>query len=105
MEGVFRFKSWFLNAPGLIHGGAYYRTFTVYNKETDYMYSYLPICVIQIFVSRPGALTSAYKLDCVRHSDFFLQLRGLSGMGDLGLSILLLCRLLTVVISFPCSCS
>ena len=21
MEGVFRFKSWFLNAPGLIHGG------------------------------------------------------------------------------------
>ena len=28
MEGVFRFKSWFLNAPGLIHGGAY-RNFTV----------------------------------------------------------------------------
>ena len=24
MEGVFRFKSWFLNAPGLIQGGAYY---------------------------------------------------------------------------------
>ena len=24
MEGVFRFKSWFLNAPGLIHGRAYY---------------------------------------------------------------------------------
>ena len=35
MEGVFRFKSWFLNAPGLIHGGAYYRNFTVsmYNME------------------------------------------------------------------------
>ena len=30
MEGVFRFKSWFLNAPGLIHGGVYYRNFTVY---------------------------------------------------------------------------
>ena len=30
MEGVFRFKSWFLNAPGLIHGGAYYRNFTVF---------------------------------------------------------------------------
>ena len=29
MEGVFRFKSWFLNAPGLIHGGAYYRNFPV----------------------------------------------------------------------------
>ena len=29
MEGVFRFKSWFLNAPGLIHGGVYYRNFTV----------------------------------------------------------------------------
>ena len=29
MERVFRFKSWFLNAPGLIHGGAYYRNFTV----------------------------------------------------------------------------
>ena len=27
MEVVFRFKSWFLNAPGLIHGGAYYRSF------------------------------------------------------------------------------
>ena len=27
MEGVFHFKSWFLNAPGLIHGGAYYRNF------------------------------------------------------------------------------
>ena len=25
MEGVFRFKIWSLNAPGLIHGGAYYR--------------------------------------------------------------------------------
>ena len=29
MEGVFRFNSWFLNTPGLIHGGAYYRNFTV----------------------------------------------------------------------------
>ena len=27
MERVFRFKSWFLNAPGLIHGGAYYWNF------------------------------------------------------------------------------
>ena len=30
MEGVSRFKSWLLNAPGLIHGGAYYRNFTVF---------------------------------------------------------------------------
>ena len=29
MEGVFRFKSWFLNAPGLVHGGAYFRNFTL----------------------------------------------------------------------------
>ena len=29
-EGVFRFKNGFLNAAGLIHGGAYYRNFTVY---------------------------------------------------------------------------
>ena len=29
MEGDFRFKNWFLNAPGLIHSGAYYRNFTV----------------------------------------------------------------------------
>ena len=36
MEGVFRFKSWLLNAPGLIHGGAYYRNFTVfYYRERD----------------------------------------------------------------------
>ena len=27
MEGVFRFKSWFLSASGLIHCGAYYRNF------------------------------------------------------------------------------
>ena len=31
MEGVFRFKSWFLKAQGLIHGGPYYQNFTVYN--------------------------------------------------------------------------
>ena len=30
MEGVFCFKSWFLNDPGLINGGAYYRNFTAY---------------------------------------------------------------------------
>ena len=29
MEGVFCFKSWFLNAPGLIHCGAYSQNFTV----------------------------------------------------------------------------
>ena len=29
MEGVFHFKSWFLNAPGLIHSRAYYQNFTV----------------------------------------------------------------------------
>ena len=29
MEGVFHFNSWFLNALGLIHGGAYYQNFTV----------------------------------------------------------------------------
>ena len=29
MEGVFHFKHWFLDAPGLIHGGAYYRNITV----------------------------------------------------------------------------
>ena len=33
MEGVFRFKIWFLNAPGLIHGGAYYRNFPVCNGK------------------------------------------------------------------------
>ena len=33
MEGVFCFKSWFLNAPGLIHCGAYYRNFTVYSMS------------------------------------------------------------------------
>ena len=32
MEGVFRFKIWFLNAPVLIHGGAYYRNFKVCHK-------------------------------------------------------------------------
>lgn len=31
VEGVFRVKSCFLNAPGLIHGGAYYWNFTVSN--------------------------------------------------------------------------
>ena len=30
MEGVLCFKSWFLDALGLIHGGAYYRNFTVF---------------------------------------------------------------------------
>ena len=30
MEGVFHFKSWFLNVPGLTPGGAYYQNFTVY---------------------------------------------------------------------------
>ena len=30
MEGVFRFKSWFLNAPALIHGRVYYRNFTAF---------------------------------------------------------------------------
>ena len=39
MEGVFRFKSWFLNAPGLIHGGAY-RNFKVY---------YFPLLLIFTF--------------------------------------------------------
>ena len=29
MEGVFHFKSWFLNISGLIHSGAYYRNLTV----------------------------------------------------------------------------
>ena len=36
MEGVFRFKSWFLNAPELIHGGAYYRNFTVCLSQLYY---------------------------------------------------------------------
>ena len=35
MEGVFLFKSWFLNAPGLIHGGAYYRNFTVFSELSN----------------------------------------------------------------------
>ena len=35
MEGIFRFKSWFLNAPGFIHGGAYYRNFTVYSYHVS----------------------------------------------------------------------
>ena len=29
MEGVFHSESWFLNAPGLIHSGAYYQNFMV----------------------------------------------------------------------------
>ena len=29
MEVVFHFKSWFLNATGLIHDGAYYQNFMV----------------------------------------------------------------------------
>ena len=32
MEEVFRFKIWFLNALGLIHGGAYYWNFMVLIK-------------------------------------------------------------------------
>ena len=36
MEGVFRFRSWFLNAPGLIHSGAYYRNFTVCLSQLYY---------------------------------------------------------------------
>ena len=36
IEGVFRFKIWFLNAPGLIHGGAYYRNFTVFTNEATF---------------------------------------------------------------------
>ena len=34
LEGVSRFKSWFLNAPGLIHSGPYYQNFTVYTKKS-----------------------------------------------------------------------
>ena len=30
MDGVFHFKSWFLNALGLLHSGAYYRNFTAH---------------------------------------------------------------------------
>ena len=30
MEEVFHFKSWFLNALGLIHSGVYYQNFTVH---------------------------------------------------------------------------
>ena len=33
MAGVFRFKSWFLNFSGFIHGGAYYRDFMVYFND------------------------------------------------------------------------
>ena len=34
IENVFRFKSWFLNAPGDLYTvGAYYRNFTVYIKK------------------------------------------------------------------------
>ena len=33
MESVVCFKlSWFLNAPGLIHGGAYYRNFRYFRQ-------------------------------------------------------------------------
>ena len=36
MEGAsFRFKSWLLNAPGLIHGGAYYQNFTVFTYDSQ----------------------------------------------------------------------
>ena len=57
MEEVFRFKSWFLNAPGLIHGGAYYRNFTVhYIRNTIYyirntIYYILIYCIPQIIDS------------------------------------------------------
>ena len=36
MEGVFHFKSWLLNAPELIHGGVYYRNFTVCLSQLYY---------------------------------------------------------------------
>ena len=36
MEGVFRFKSWFLNTPGPIHGGAYYSNFMVYDHARSF---------------------------------------------------------------------
>ena len=48
IEGVFRFKSWFLNAPGLIHGEAYYQNFTVF-------YIYLTVI---------GFNTSMLKVNC-----------------------------------------
>ena len=44
MEGVFRFKSWFLNAPGLIHGEAYYWNFMVY--RLGYMIVHLPKSIL-----------------------------------------------------------
>ena len=45
MEGVFRFKSWFLNAPRLIHGGAYYRNSAVLDYNSLYVL-YLPNWII-----------------------------------------------------------
>ena len=46
MEGVFRFKSWFLNAPGHIHGGAYYWNFTV---SIHYIRLYIEIGIVFMF--------------------------------------------------------
>ena len=43
MEGVFHFNSWFLNALGLIHGGAYYQNFTVPVLMAEYY-------LVQVFV-------------------------------------------------------
>ena len=43
MEGVFRFKSWFLNAPVLIHGEAYNRYFTVFTPGGGTRYNYFII--------------------------------------------------------------
>ena len=48
MEGVFRFKSWFLNAPRLIHGGAFFRNFTVFPTGCAY---YLPRFIIILQMS------------------------------------------------------
>ena len=52
MEGVFRFKSSFLNTPGLIHGGAYYRNFTVtWLTKTGFLSALFRTVLLQLFGS------------------------------------------------------
>ena len=59
MEGVFHFKSWFLNAPGLIHGGAYYRNFTVSPLRGIDIYFKKNPRLVKSVISRAQCITGA----------------------------------------------
>ena len=60
MEEVFRFKRWFLNAPGLIHGGAYYRNFTVCCIST--MFSKRAVNVLGVLMRLRNFIPTSTKL-------------------------------------------